>query len=66
MQIGVYLRKISNMKTNFEKLKDQFKKDTGKEWNEDISVYIAYYQAQMIENFVSGYYVVNKIQMGGR
>ncbi len=49
------------MKTNFEILKDQFKKETNLDWKDNVAVYIAYYQAKMIEQFANGYYAVNKI-----
>lgn len=30
------------IKNNFENLKEQFSKDTGKNWDEDLNVYISY------------------------
>lgn len=47
--------------SNFERLKAVFLKETGKAWDNDLSVYVAYYQAKIIEDFVQGYYTKNNI-----
>lgn len=50
--------------SNFEKMKPEFKKETGQDWNKDVSVYISWFQAKMIEFLVNGYYSKNGLVLG--
>ena len=52
--------------TNFEKLKETFKRETGLDPKDNMQTYVAYYQAKMIELALEVYCKVNKISIGGR
>ncbi len=52
--------------SNFEKLKTTFQQETGQAWNNNLSVYIAYFQAKVIEDYVRAYFtVINSTKRGG-